>query len=64
MRCVHFKAPGAVKWLIITESRLEDTDLLYKKQILIFSNFGVKLGDVCANAIYSVAVSVCRLAGW
>lgn len=33
MRRVHFKTPGPMKWLIIKESRLEDTDLLiYKKK--------------------------------
>lgn len=61
MRCVLFRTPGAVKWLLIKESRLEDFDLfLYiekkqqqtkqaKNQILVFNNFGMKFGEVSSN---------------
>ena len=45
MRRVHFKTPGPMKWLIIKESRLEDTGLLiYKKKIPVFSNCGMECG--------------------
>ena len=59
MRRVHFKTPGPMKWLIIKESRLEDTGLLiYKKKFQYSVTVGWSVGEVPTDAGFGSHVSL------